>query len=457
MKKADAAIVLLSGIVVLASTGAAIVIQANANPIWRIQVVDLQGAGGKVVLDSQSIPHIFYHREEIADIDQQPAGLYHAFFTSQGWSIEHLDLVTGNIFIMDSENHPHVVSTSNGSLKDVPLSNPVWNVKDIGIAEVAGNTMVMDSRGTLHEISAEEIYFEGNTSYTSHLYYTTWAKSSVSVHTIRELNSTAKVAYQHLSPQSIILDAKSNPHIIFVEQQETWFYSKVTGSPSFVTTNTVKYAVWNGSNWTVQTLAENTGYLGGNRNFVLDSKGQPHLCYINENRTYSEDFGSYIAKRSLEYIYLDGSTWVNQTIESESNDYYRGQPALRLDSDGNPEVYFFKDNYQPETCFNLFHAMRAGSTWNVEKIWTLTPNSYGIAGISTIAFDPSGNPRLTYATVMGTYRSAYRYGNLTFLAIDMPFTFSPLFVSTVAGCTIASLVIALLVYLKKRKFKVKRD
>ena len=456
MRKTAAFVALLSAIVVLASVGAAIVVQTNATPTWRIQVVDFQGAGGKVFLDSQNSPHIFYHREEIADINEQPTGVYHAFWTGQSWTVEHLDLVVGNIFIMDTENHPHVVSTSNGSLNDVPLSGTVWNVNDIGIAEVAGNTMMMDPRGILHEISAGEIYFEENNSFTSHLYYTTWAKSGASVQTIHEVNSTAKVAYQHLYPQSIALDAKGNPHIIFIEQQETWFYSKITGGPSFITTNNIKYATWNGSNWTVQTIAENTGYLGGNQNFVLNSNGQPHLCYINENRTYSAEYGSYFAKRSLEYIYFDGSTWANQTIEPESNDYYHGQPALRLDSSGNPEVYFFKENYQPETDFNLFHAKRAGSTWKVEKIWTLTPNSYGVAGISTITFDPSGNPRLTYATVMGTYRSAYRYGNLTFLAIDMPFPFSPFFVSTVAGVTIACLCIALSVYLKKRKFKVKR-
>jgi len=448
MRKAVVVIALFSAILVLASTGAAIVIQANANPTWHIQVVDPEGAGGFIAFDSFDKPHIIYYIDEFFNTNR--TGKNYAVWTGEKWNTEHLNSTVGNIFIMDTNNNPHVISTSNGTLNDAPLTNPVWNLKEIGIAGVAGDTITLDSGGTLHEVSADYIYSESNNSYASHLYYTTWTKTGVSVQTIGEANSTAQVAYQRLYPHSIAVDPKGNPHIIFVEQHEIALYPRVSGTP-FMITNMIKYAVWTGSNWKIQTLATNTTDPSRNANLVLDSKGQPQLAYLHENRTYTSDYGSYRAKRSLEYIYFDGFAWVNQTIESESNNDYYGQPALRLDSNGNPQVFFFKVNYQPTIDYDLLYARWTGTAWDTQKIWTLTPNSYGSAGFSKIAFDSHGNPRLTYDTVMGTIRGAYRYGNLTYLAIDMSFTTSPLLVPIISGGIIAIICIAAIIYFRKRR------
>jgi hypothetical protein len=46
MRITAAAIALFSTILVLASAGAILVIQATANPTWHIQVVDPAGTGG---------------------------------------------------------------------------------------------------------------------------------------------------------------------------------------------------------------------------------------------------------------------------------------------------------------------------------------------------------------------------------------------------------------------------
>jgi hypothetical protein len=56
-----------------------------------------------------------------------------------------------------------------------------------GIAEVAADTMALDSSGTLHKLSADFVYFATNSSYISHLYYTTWTKSGESVQVIDEV------------------------------------------------------------------------------------------------------------------------------------------------------------------------------------------------------------------------------------------------------------------------------
>jgi hypothetical protein len=453
MRRAAVAVALLSAILVLASIEAAIIIQANINPTLITQVVDPQGAGGRIIMDSQNNPHIFYHREEIADINEQPIGIYHALWIGHEWSIEHLNYTVGNTLIMDTSNKPHVVSTLNGTLKNIPLTELLSNIKEVGVSAVAGDSMVLDSKGTLHEISADNVYFEGNNSYAAHLYYTTWTALGKSVQILMEVNSTAKVAYQSLHPEAIVIDTKGNPHIIFTEEHETVLYP-LSFPPSFMATNTIKYMTWTGSNWTVQTLAYNEGYRSVIGNMVLDSKGQPRLCYLRENRTYSSD-GSYRVKRLLEYVFFGGSSWVSQTVESESpGNAFDGPPAVSFDLNGFPQVYFVKENYGSAVdSRNLYYTKWTGTTWDIQKIWALVTNPYGSVDISAIAFDSYGNPRLTYATVIGTYRSAPRYGELTYLAMDMPFASSPLFVPTVAGITIASLCVALLAYFKKRKSK----
>ncbi len=425
------------------------ILQVRANPTWNTQVVDPRGSGGQIVIDSWDNPHIIYNVVSIID-DGLTTSLNYAYWTGTKWNIEHLNYTVGNIFIMDTNNNPHVISTSNGTLKDIPLTTPVWNLKDIGIAEVAGDTMALDSSGTLHKLSADYIYFESNNTYTSHLYYTTWTKSGESVQTIGEANSTAQVAYQRLYPASIAVDSKGNPHIIFVEENETVLYP-ITSPPSFMVTNTIKYAMWTGLNWTIQTLATNTNYWSGNVTFVFDSKGKPHLCYLHENRIPTSYFGSYRIKRSVEYIYFNGLTWVNQTIESESEQNYYGQPALRLDSNDNPQIYFFKTNYQPTTDFNLLYARWTGTTWDIQKIWTLTPNSYGSAGFSTIAFDSRGNPHVVYDMWLGgSIRSAPIRSNLTYASSET----TPILISTsllIIVIAVTTVVIILLLYFIKRK------
>jgi hypothetical protein len=459
-------IAVFSVVLVLALAVTTLINQSISTPKLSIQVVDPAGTGGIIVFDSNDTPHIFYCVDEFFRTNR--TGLNHAVWTGTKWNIEHLNDAVGNIFIMDTNNNPHVISTSNGTLKDVLLTNPVvlrhshtsfrgkrqdhtdyWNIKDIGIAEVAGDTMALDSSGTLHEISADYIYFESNNSYTSHLYYKTWTKSGESVQTIAEVNSTAQVAYQRLYPQSIAIDTKGNPHVIFAEEHETVLYP-LTSPPSLITTSTIKYAVWTGSNWTVQTLVTNTDHWSWNVNFVLDFQRQPHLCYLSENRTPGSFPYSYRVESSLEYMHFDGLTWVNQTIEPESSDDI-GQHALRLDSGGNPQVYFFKENYQPTINYDLFYVRWNGTAWDIQKIWNFTPNLYGFAGFSTIAFDSYGNPRLTYAQVMGTIRSAPRYGNLTYVAIDMQPKASPLLTLTIVGSTMAIVAVILIIYFKKRR------
>jgi hypothetical protein len=442
MKKTSTVIAAFSAILVLALTEAVIVIQANANPTWHVQVVDPRGSGGQVIIDSHDNPHIIYVVISIID-DSSTTSMNYAQLTDKKWNIEHLNYTAGNIFIMDTNNNPHVISTSNGTLKDIPLTTPVWNIKDTGIAEVAGDTRALDSSGTLHEISSDYIYFESNNSYTSRLYYTTWTKSGVSVQIISEANSTAQVAYQRLYPKSIAVDSKGNPHIIFGEEHETVNYP-LASPPSFTVTSAIKYAVWAGSNWAVQTLATDTDYWHGNLDFVLDSEGKPHLCYLFGNRIPVSS-SSYTVKTSFEYIYFDGLTWVNQTIEPESGHNYYGQLSLRLDSNDNPQLYYFKENYQETTDSGLIYANLIDSDWNLQII--------GSYDFNDIAFDSYGNPHIIYDMWLGgSIRGAPIPSNLTYASLVTTPVFTPtLLLITISVVAVIVIGIVLLVNFKKRK------
>jgi hypothetical protein len=418
------------------------ILQAHANPTWHIQVVDPRGSGGQVIIDSHDNPHIIYFVISIID-DTSTTSMNYAQWTDKNWNIEQLNATAGNIFIMDSNNNPHVISTSTGTLEDTPLATPIWNMNDIGIAEVAGDTMALDSSGILHEISADYIYYESNNSYTSHLYYKTWTKSGASVQTISEVNSTAQVAYQRLYPQSIAVDSKGNPHIIFGEEHETVNYP-LTSPPSFTITSGIKYAVWTGSNWTIQTIAKDTDYWHGNIDFVLDSEGKPHLCYLSGTRI-PVSYSSYRVKTSLEYIYFDGLTWVNQTIEPESGHNYYGQLALRLDSNDNPQLYYFKENYQDTTDSGLIYANLIDSDWNLQII--------GSYDFNDIAFDPHGNPHIIYDMWLGGSIHGFPIrSNLTYASLETTPVLTPTsLLISISVVTVIVIGIVLLVYFKKRK------
>jgi hypothetical protein len=255
-------------------------------------------------------------------------------------------------------------------------------------------------------------------------------------------------------PNSLVIDSYGNPHVSYTETREYVLTNpKAADEHSIFLATDLKYAESDGSQWGNQKIATNmTSDNDGMSRLVLDSKGQPHLCYIHENYTAHPDYGSFSVSRTPEYLYRSDGTWLNQTIEKYSSNCDYFHLTFRLDND-NPTVYFFRETYQPTQNLSLIRADWSETIWNQQYLGSLPLNSYGVAAISNVAFDAYGNPCFTHAEVVGTYRSAYRYGELTYTTISAePLTSSPLFLPVVVGAGIVFVVMALAIaYTARRK------
>jgi hypothetical protein len=407
------------------------------------QFVDRQGVGGNIFFDSQNNPHIFYVKETIGDINQQPQGIYYAIKNGEKWDTQKIDYAAGNIFIMDTNNKPHIINLSDGTLRDYPLSSG-WNINGYGLSTIADDTMALDSNGNFYQVYFDSSYVNGTTTSTVSL--AVWTKTGVTRTVIEQKIGTSPYGF---SQGEIAVGSNGQPHIIYVEDNG-YLAKDSDGYNYWVERANIKYANPVGIGWTSEVIATNVADINGLGKLVLDSKGQPHFCFYQENRTYSSG-GSYGANDLLVHTFFDGSKWSNQTISSYFHSPPYSKPFLRLDSSDNPNVYYFTETYRPEI-IQLFYASLAGNSWGTQAIWSFSPNSYGYIGISNVAFDSYGNPYFTYQEVMGTYRSAYRYGNLTYVAFGNPLTDSPLFVPAIVGAIVLAVIaISIIGYRLKKK------
>ena len=124
-------------------------LSTQAEPTIASQLIDLRGVGASIFFDSQNNPNVLYSKE-VADI-RDPITRMYAHWNGQNWSTQIVNNDANNIFIMDTNNKPHIISTVNDNLKDIPLADSNWTISDIGISRVADSrTMVLDKKGTLH-------------------------------------------------------------------------------------------------------------------------------------------------------------------------------------------------------------------------------------------------------------------------------------------------------------------
>jgi hypothetical protein len=180
---------------------------------------------------------------------------------------------------------------------------------------------------------------------------------------------------------------------------------------------------------------------------VLDSKAQPHLCYTHENFTYLPDYGTFMVRASLNYVYWDGSAWRTQAIDSESGAIRSGKYKLRLDSNDNPVVYFYKENYQNTTDSGLIRANLIDSGWNLQTI--------GSYDFNDISFDSHGNPHIIYDMWLGgSIRSVPILSNLTYASLETTPVLTPtLLLIIIIAVTTVVLVLAVLVLVYRIKRK----
>jgi hypothetical protein len=108
---------------------------------------------------------------------------------------------------------------------------------------------------------------------------------------------------------SLALDSNNHPHVSY-----------------FSSLDEVVYAYHDGNAWWDTVIATAGSEATMHTSIVVDADDVPHIAYTDN-----------VGSGHLTYAYLDGSTWVTETIESAN---VEGYPSIALDSGGLPHITY---------------------------------------------------------------------------------------------------------------------
>ncbi|MFL2975241.1 MAG: putative Ig domain-containing protein [Candidatus Thalassarchaeaceae archaeon] len=173
-------------------------------------------------------------------------------------------------------------------------------------------------------------------------------------------------SYTGYSWNGMKIDAGGNLHLSY------WSWSTSGTDDTWL-----KYAHYNGTSWTVETLQsimdQNSPTL--HTSLDLDSSGNPHISYYDHKND------------TLRYTYYDGADWVDQNLTvDDSNDNGRYN-SIALDSSDYPRIA-----YRNETSDDLELATWSGTEWTREVV----DSTNSVGSWASIAIDSSDLSRIAY-------------------------------------------------------------
>ena len=162
-----------------------------------------------------------------------------------------------------------------------------------------------------------------------------------------------------------------------------------SGKPaiSYVGTDNLKYAHFNGSLWGITTVdVGNIGDIGDMDSYTSLAfhplSGKPAISYYD------------LSDSVLKYASFNGAAWVITPVDSIDSASIReenGATSLAFDTSGNPAIAYSDDGYVHNGILKYAHFN--GATWDITSI---DPGGCVGEGVS-LAFDPvSGNPSISY-------------------------------------------------------------
>ncbi len=140
----------------------------------------------------------------------------------------------------------------------------------------------------------------------------------------------------------------------------------------------LKYAHYDGSSWTVETLQsimdQNSPTM--HTSLDLDSSDNPHISYYDHKND------------TLRYTYYDGSDWVDQNLTvDDSNDNGRYN-SIALDGSDYPRIA-----YRNETSDDLELVVFTGASWSREVV----DSTNNVGSWASIAIDSGDRTRIAYS------------------------------------------------------------
>ncbi len=376
------------------------IMQVYAASTWNIQTVDPQGSGGSIALDSNGNPHIAYYIDAAAN--KTRSGLNYAFWTGAYWNSQTVDsLGSGGTLALDSNNKPHIIyraQVSTNELKYAHLNGNNWTIQTIDSkGKILDYAAALDSNNNLNLVFSYNRIV--NSSYAElDLIYAILIGSNL---TSQSIDTGRDYGWF-----SIAIDNNNIPHISLFDS---------TNKGGDDANGTLKYATRSNSNgWNIQTIDSTPD---AQSSIAVDSKGQPHISYVN--------YG-------LKYASWNGNEWSIQTVDE--NKYVTGPCSFVLDSNDNAHIIYnpgllLNNNsgvLHVDEIYDLNYAKWAGSTWSIE---TIDPDG----AVGSIAVDSTANPHISFYRVA---HGMFNYYNLTYASlIDPTFTSSPSLIPSASSST----------------------
>ncbi|MFC1543770.1 hypothetical protein ACFL4Y_00760 [Gemmatimonadota bacterium] len=157
---------------------------------------------------------------------------------------------------------------------------------------------------------------------------------------------------------AIALGSDGHPRIAFID----------------IFTETLGYARFDGSSWTVETVP-GTAQADEGAAIVFDSSDHPHIAW--------QSLGG------IRYAYHDGAAWTVEVVENTVVGARNPSVDIALDASESPAISFYGGDL-----FGLKFATRSGvATWTIS-----TPDADLYAGFhgTSLLFDASGDPMISY-------------------------------------------------------------
>jgi hypothetical protein len=129
-------------------------------------------------------------------------------------------------------------------------------------------------------------------------------------------------------------------------------------------------------------------HMDGDNSLAIDSKGQPHVAYIN------------LTTKTITYAWREGTTWTEENIDSVvATGGESDRLSLKLDRNGNPHVVYYDSGLG-----TLKYATRIKNEWHTEVIDDGSAGQY-----ASLCLDENDQPYVSYyGTVNGELRIAHR-------------------------------------------------